>query len=408
MTRFSYKAKEGPGKIIDGVIESESLDQAVKKIIQSGLTPIDVGVYVPPAPVVTKPKTGLKAFVQRVKLSDLVNFSRQMADLVDASVPILRALQLVSKQVQNPQFKIIVEDIHVFVRDGGSFSGGLARHPKIFSVLYINLVKTGEVSGKLEVVLNRLADYLEKEQDIRNKVRASLAYPALVIVVGAVTVFVLLSFVIPRLTVMFDDLDQKLPLPTLILVWVSTYFSQYWWVLVGAVVAGGVYFKRFISSEKGLMRFHRWLLNLPLIGKLLKTVEVGRFSRTMATLLESGVVITTALNSVSATVQNTVLRDEIKQVAEEVTGGMSLKKALQSSTFFPEMAVNMISVGEETGRMEKGLAKIAETYERESEQAVRAFVSLLGPAVLVVIVCFVGFVVVAILLPIFKMNLIVQ
>lgn len=405
MTKFSYKAKEGPNRIVDGVVESDNLDQAIKKIIKSGLTPIDVDVYVPHQP--PKPSGG-KVFIKKIKLTELASFSRQMADLVDAAVPILRAVQLVSRQMQNPHFKIIVEDIYTFVRDGGSFSSGLARHPQIFSVLYVNLVRTGEVSGELEIVLNRLADHLEKEQDVRNKISAALAYPILVMVIGALTVFVLLSFVIPRLTVMFDDLDQELPLPTQILVTISSYFSQYWWLLIALGVIGFVYLKQYASSEKGIRQLHQWVLGLPLVGHLVKTVEVGRFARTMATLVESGVVITTALNSVWATVQNVVLKDEIKKVSEEVTNGSSLQKALGATQFFPEMAINMISVGEETGRLEKGLLKIAETYERESEQAVRTFISLLGPLVLVVIVCLVGFVVVAMLLPIFKMNLIVQ
>ncbi len=406
MTKFSYKAKEGPNKIIDGVIDSENLDQAIRKIIKSGLTPIDVDVYVPQSPAKALP--GAKIFIKKIKLTELASFSRQMADLVDAAVPILRALQLVAKQIQNPHFKVIVEDIYNIVKDGGSFSTALARHPQIFSVLYVNLVKTGEVSGELEIVLNRLADHLEKEQDIRNKISAALAYPILVMVIGAFTVFVLLSFVIPRLTVMFDDLDQELPLPTQILVTISSYFSQYWWLLVLLAVLGFIYLKQYASSEKGIKNLHQWVLTLPLVGHLVKTVEVGRFARTMATLVESGVVITTALNSVWATLSNVVLKDEIKKVSEEVANGMSLKKALGATQFFPEMAINMISVGEETGRLEKGLLKIAETYERESEQAVRTFISLLGPLVLVVIVALVGFVVVAMLLPIFKMNLIVQ
>lgn len=408
MTKFAYKAKEGPEKIVDGVIESENIDQAVRKIIQSGLTPLDVEIYVPPEPPEKKSPSGLKAFVKKVKAVDVVSFSRQMADLVDASVPILRSLQIVSRQIQNPQFKSIVEDIHIFVRDGGSFSGGLARHSKVFSTLYINLVRTGEISGKLELVLTRLADHLEKEQDIRNKVRASMAYPALVLGVGALTVFVLLSFVIPRLTIMFDDMGQSLPMPTLILINISAFFSNYWWLLILLVAVGVFYFKQFVSSEKGIRQFHQWLLELPMVGKMVRIVEVGRFSRTMATLLESGVAITTALNSVSATVQNIILKDEIKKMVDEVTNGTSLKNALQSTQIFPEMAVSMIGVGEETGKVEKGLLKIAEIYERESEQTMRGLVALLGPAVLVGIVCLVGFVVIAMLLPIFKMNLIVQ
>lgn len=409
MPKYAYKAKEGPDKIVDGFIESENMDKAVLKITQLGLTPIDVA-QATEEELENRPKfkkTFLFSF-KRISLSDIVIFTRQMSDLIDASVPLLRALQITSKQTQNQQLKSLIDQMYYFVQDGGSFSGALAQHKTTFSSLYVNMVKTGEVGGKLEVVLTRLADYLEKEQDTRNKVRSSLAYPAFIMAVGVLTIFVLLSFVIPRLSVMFDDLDQALPLPTIVLVNLSGFFAQYWWAILGLLTAAGLYLKQLLNTDKGRLWFDNFKLKVPYLGNFIKIVEVGRLSRTLATLIESGVVITTALQSVWMTIDNVVLREEIKNVSEDVASGASLQKALQKCFFFPEVASNMISVGEETGRLDRGLYKIASTFERQSDQIVKTMISLLGPVVLVIIVSIVGFVVIAMLLPIFRMNLLIQ
>jgi general secretion pathway protein F len=408
MPQFQYSAKEGPHKIVHNILSAESYDQAVKKIMQLGLVPLEIKIAQQAEvqtrnPIFSSPK----AFFARVRLVDLTTLTRQISDLIEASVPILRTLQLVSNQTQNARLKEILEEITVSVRDGLSFSSALSRYPEVFSPLYINMVKTGEVSGKLNLVMNRLADYLEKERETRGKVMASLAYPILIMSVGAITIFVLLTFVIPRLSVMFDDFDQKLPLITILLVNVSGVFAKFGWVMVLVVVGGSFYLNRYIHTSMGKERWDRFLLSVPFLKDFLQTVEVGRFSRTLGTLVENGVPITLALNSVMHTVDNLVFKDEIKKIAEEVTNGRSLRSSLKNSRFFPERVINMISVGEETGQMSKGLNKVAETFERESDQIVKTIISLLGPIVLVIIVSIIGCVVIALLLPILQMNTIV-
>jgi len=411
MPIFAYKAKQGPDKIVDGRIDANNIDAAVQKIIQLGFTPIDIAQ----ADQIKKPviaslpafKSPIK-FIQRVKLTDKVQFTRQMSDLVDASVPMLRSLQIISHQTQNPQLKTIIEEMHDFVRDGGSFSESLAIHRDVFSSLYVHMVRAGEVSGQLNLVLNRLADYLEKEQETISKVRSSLAYPFLILAVGVLTVFVLLTFVIPKLSIMFEDLGQDLPLPTVILVGVSSFFARFWWLMIALGAGAGFYLKQWLNSIEGKTWFDHFKLRIPILGEFIKIVEVGRFARTLGTLVESGVVITTALDSVWAIIDNEALRAEIKEAADKVRAGSSLKVALSGSAFFPEMATNMISVGEEAGNLEKGLYKIADTYERQSDQTIKTLISLLGPLVLVGIVAIVGFVVIAMLLPIFQMNLLIQ
>ena len=409
MPQFTYKAKQGPAKIVHGTIEAESLDGAIGKIVRQGLTPLDVGSVNGESE--KQPKSVKRipfSFSKRVSLNELVQFTRQMSDLVDASVPILRSLQIVAGQIQNPYFKNIIETIYAFVRDGGSFSDALAQYPAIFSPLFINMVKTGEVSGQLEIVLNRLADYMEKEHETRNQVQSSLAYPIFILVFGIITIFVLLTFIIPKLAVMFEDMDQALPLPTRILMNISAIFAQYWWIMAGVVLLGGFYFRQWVGTAQGRLKFDRMKLTVPFFGKFIQMVEVGRFARTLGTLLESGVVITTALKSVWATVQNTVIQEEVKKVAEEVESGSSLKNALKQCFFFPPIAVNMVAVGEETGHLERSLYKVAGTFERQSGETVKMILSLLGPVVLVLIVSLVGCVVIAMLLPIFQMNLLVQ
>ena len=413
MPKFFYKAKQGPQRIVDGVIDADNLTSAIHKIVGLKLTPLDVGLEPFIESKEAKKSSPVMSrlsfrFGSRVSQADVVLFTRQMSDLVDASVPILRSLQIVSNQSQNLFFKDVAVKMAAAVKDGGSFSDALAQHPQAFSNIYVNMVRAGEVSGQLEVILLRLADYLEEDMETRNKIKSGLAYPSLILIVGFVTVFVLLTFVIPRLSTMFDDLNQSLPLPTIILVNLSGFLARYWWLIIGVIIFIVMSIQRNLKTERGRRRYDEMVLKVPLLGEYIKIIEVGRFARTLGTLLQSGVVITTALKSVYAVAENSVVRDVIKKIADDVANGASLANAMRQSGFFPEMAVNMVAVGEETGRLERGLHKIAHTFEQQSSRITKVMVELLGPLVLVGIVSIVGFVVVAMLLPIFKMNLIVQ
>ncbi len=406
MPKFTYKAKEGPGQIISGHIEADTVDNAIQKVIQLGLTPIDVFLQQVPqkGAAASKQRNSPFNFGQKVKLKDIVLFTRQVSDLVDASVPMLRALQIVLNQTRNSIFQAKVQQIYDFVKDGGSFSESLNQHRDIFSNLYVSMVRTGELGGQLSLVLNRLAIHMEGEQETRSKVKNSLAYPLFILIVGVITVFILLTYVVPQLSVMYDDFDQQLPFATRILTGLSAFCSRFWWLIL---LAGGFIFgaaRQWLQTEAGRTKIDTFVLKAPIIGEFITIVEVGRFARTLGTLVESGVVITQALDSVSAVMENSILKRELEQASHLVANGASLKVAMDQCSFFPEMAVNMISVGEETGQLHKGLYKIADIYERESDAAMKTTVSLLGPIVLVLIVGVVGFVVVAMLMPIFQMN----
>ncbi|MBU0469593.1 MAG: type II secretion system F family protein [Candidatus Omnitrophica bacterium] len=412
MQIFQYKAKEGPAKIIEGTIEAESADNAIQKIMHLGFTPIDVSPVISVSVKTGKSKQRASSlgfsFFKKISFNEVVVFTRQISDLVDASISVLRSLKIVAEQTKNQKFKEVILSMHSIVRDGGSFSDALLQNQDIFSSLYVGMVRTGEGGGGLSVVLERLAVYLEKEQENRSKIRASLAYPSLILIVGFITIFVLLAFVIPRLSIMFDDLNQTLPLPTLLLVNISNVFGRLWWLILGLIGFGIAAFRKWINSGNGRSCFDSIILKIPFFSEFIKTIEVERFARTLATQIETGVSITEALDSAIIVISNLQLRNELKSVSVEVANGDSLRASLTRTEFFPQMAVNMISVGEETGRLEKGLYKVADTYSRQADQTTKTLISLLGPLVLIVIVTLVGFVVIAMLLPIFQMNLLIE
>ncbi len=409
MPKFFYKARKTPTEIMEGTIEADNLDAAIDRITALGYVPFDVSLdsgHPDPQPK-TRERLSL-ILTGRIPLFDVGIFIRQLHDLVDAGVPILRALQITNHQTKNLKLKTIIADLKKVVEDGGTLSQAMAQYPKIFSNLTVHLVKSGELGGNLNVVLNRLSQFIEKDLETRSKIKSSLAYPLLILIMGCVTIFVLLSFVVPKLTVMFEDMTETLPLPTTILIAISAFFSRFWWLVLAGALAAGVVVHRFLNSMEGKLWFDRIKLRLPVLGNFIQEVEIGRFARTLATLLDSGVVIVTALESVWASMDNEVLKLEIKKVSEDVAGGMSLTNALKPCSSFPEIAINMIAVGEETGRLEQALYKLAESYEKQSDRSVKVVTSLLEPLMIVVVGVIVFFIVMAVILPIFKMNQIIR
>ncbi len=405
MPRFSYKAKKGPGQIVDGVIEADVIDNAIRKLMELGLTPLDVALEIKASAKSSKISFSFK---KNVPLPTLVVFTRQICDLAEASVPILRALELVQNQTRHPVLKDALAQIHKTVQDGGSFSEGLAQFPAIFPLLYVNMVRAGEMSGQLDLVLARLADLVEKEQDTRGKIISSLAYPLFILVIGIILVFVLITFVIPKLSFIFEDLQQSLPWPTVLLLTISAFFARFWWLILAIGALLFFYIQSRLSTPQGRLWWAAQKLKIPVVGDFVKDMEISRFARTLGTLLESGVVIVEALKSVWAVVDNEVLKQEIESVSEQVANGASLTLALKTCKYFPEAAINVVAVGEETGKLEKGLYKLADAAERQADRTSKTILSLLGPLVLVLIASIVGFAVIAIILPILQMNLIIQ
>jgi len=409
MAKFFYRAKKDVHDVIEDIVEADSVNEAVFKITQKGYSPIDLEPFDetkqksfrPP-----KPRGELP--LSHISKKQVVVFTRQLYDLIDAGIPLLRALRLLAGQDRHVAMKKILEEIANFVQDGGSFSEGLARYPAVFPLLYVNLTKAGERSGQLNSVLGRLADFLEKDQEVSSKAVASLIYPALILSVGIVTVFVLLSFVIPRMTEMFTELSQKLPWPTVFLIGVSEFFARFWWLVLLLLGAGFFYFVQIQKNAETKVKIDDFKLRIPLLGEFILKLEMVRFSQTLSTLLEGGVSIVEAIKGVAAVVSNQALRQKIEQVAQDVAAGSSLTESMKKISFFSPAVINMITVGEEAGHLEKALQKIAVSYERQTDQIIKTMTSLLEPILIVFIGTIIGFIVIAMLLPIFQMNLIIQ
>lgn len=415
MPQFAYKAKTSPTEIVSGVLQADNQAAAIAKIVQSGQTPLQVVLLEGASNQVPKPtpmtksstlKSGGKAFDKpvRVPAAALFQFTRQLADLLDAGVPLIRSMELLSKQKQYPTMVHVIDLMKVYLQQGGSLSAALSQHPQVFSSLYVNMVKASESTGQLPIVLNRLAQFLERDMLMTSKIRSSLMYPLIILGVGIITVFVLLTFVLPRMTQLFDDFGAQLPLMTRMVVSLSQFFAHFWWLIAGIVGLGIWFGQRALKTEAGRVWLDKQMLTWPIIKPFVENAQMARFARTLGTLLESGVPVVAALDSVVLVVDNMVLQEDVRKMTNQVRSGMSLMMAVKSSSLFPEIAVDLIAVGQESGKLEVGLYKLATTCERKTEELSQILVTLLGPAVLVTVVGLVGFMIVAMLMPMFQMN----
>ena len=404
MPVFSYKAKQGPKKVISGVIEAENQDIAINRLDKMGYFVLSVGSA-------GKEKTNFKSSLgifQRINLKHISLFTRQLSDLLDAGIPLLASIDILSKQADNTLLGSVLDGIYTDIKDGKSLSESLARYPKLFSPLYINMVASGETGGILESVLARLADFYEKEDEIKSKIKAALTYPIFMFFAGISTIIVLLTFVIPKLVVMFEDMGQTLPLPTRILVSSSSFIVEFWWVSVVMIFLIIILFKRLKNTKEGGVIIDKWKLAIPMVGKLVQKVEISRFSRTLATLLENGVPILQSLNIVKNTIVNKVISAEIDRAAKEVSEGNKFAVSIGKGVWIPVFVTNMIAVGEESGSLEKTLLKISDTYARQVDRTTKTITSLLEPAMILIMGSIVGFIVISMLLPIFQINILIH
>ena len=407
MPHFAYKAKHGPQQIITGSVEADSLSLAITKITQLGHIPLEVHQQ-EKAPVEVIKKGKHKQREEKLPKNALYQFTRQLADLLEAGIPLVRCMELLSKQRQYPALVKIVEALTLHLQQGGTLSSALAQYPAIFTPLYVNTVKAAEVSGQLPLVLSRLAQFLEQDLAIQSKVKSSLLYPTIILCVGILTIFIMLSFVLPRLTLMFEDFNSKLPLITQMVVALSELFAHYWWAFVCIGAAIFLWVRNFFSTPRGKMWRDQTSLRIPLLKSFIENTQLSRFARTLGMLLESGVPVVAALEAVTTVMDNSILQEEVRKIALKVKGGMSLTQAIKANSLFPEVAVDLIAVGQESGKLERGLYKLAAGCERASQDLAQTFLTILGPAVLVIVVGIVGVMIVAMLLPMFQMNMIIQ
>jgi type IV pilus assembly protein PilC len=397
MAEFTWEARARSGEVRKGVMEAENEDAVNNKLRQQQLNPVKV-----------KKKKSFSSFQfgSGVTTKDLVTFTRLFATMIDAGLPLIQCLDILSNQQTNKNFAVVLKDIKSHVEQGATFSEALKRHPRVFDDLFTNLVHAGEVGGILDSIMSRLSVYLEKSQKLARQVRGALVYPSVVIVIAMAVMAVMLVFVIPAFEGMFAEFGggaQNLPVLTRALIAISKSFVTFLpFVIVGAI--GFVVAVTYINKQpKGKRFFHKTFLRLPVMGPVLRKIAVSRFTRTLGTLLQSGVPILDALEICARTSGNVVIESGIMMVRQSISEGKNMAEPLAATGVFPDMVVQMIAVGEQTGALDQMLNKIADFYEEETDVAVSALTSALEPILMVGVGGMVGVVLVAMYLPIFSL-----
>lgn len=394
MANFTYVAKMENGQTVTGLLEANSQSAVLEALHQKGLVVVSV------KPIKTGSVFGGK---RKVKADDLAVFARQMATLVDAGIPIVSGLEAVAEQLENRTLREVVIKIREAVEGGTNLTAAIGKQSAVFSPLFVSMVKAGETSGHLAEVLDRLAIYLEKSAALQRKVKAACVYPAVVISMAFIITTLLMLKVVPTFKGMFETLDVELPLPTQILLAVSDFMQNYFLYALALGGAGAWLFRRVLKTPNGRLRFDRTLLKLVVVGNIVRKVAIAKFSRTLSTLVRSGVQILTALEIVSETAGNRVVQDAVLQVRTSIREGQNIAGPLAASGVFPPLVVRMIAVGEQTGRLDDMLTKIAEFYEEQVDTAVAGLTSAIEPLIIALMGIIIGSIVLAIFLPIIKM-----
>ncbi|MCG2675835.1 type II secretion system inner membrane protein GspF [bacterium] len=403
MSTFAYKALDKAGTEVAGTLDADNDRLALGRLRDMGYLPLEVREEKIAKGGIVDTFLGIFAG-KRVKGKDIVTFTRQLSTLIDSGLPLLRSLNVLGEQTENPNLKIQIKDIASSVQGGSTFSDALAKHPRTFNKLYVNMVKAGEAGGVLEVVLARLAEFSEKDQAVRAKVKGAMVYPALVIMVGVGVVLFLTIAIIPTFVSMFVEVNLTLPLPTRIMMGASDFLRSFWWVNLLAILALVMIYKMWVRKEKGKYQADRIKLKIPILGELARKSALSRFARTLGTLITSGVPILQALLIVRDTAGNEVIARAMVAVHNSIREGESIAGPLGKSPVFPPMVVHMIAVGEETGALDNMLIKVSDTYDREVDTAVAALTSVLEPILILGMGVVVGFIVIAMYLPIFQMS----
>jgi len=402
MSNFKYVAKDQEGKTITGSVEAKDRASAVDTLRKKDLIIVSVNEG-----AASRGIGSLSFGKKRVKLDDLVVFSRQLATMVDAGIPLVGALDILSEQMDNKTLSEIITKMRNDVETGSSLSEALSKHKTVFSALFVNMVKAGESSGMLDEILDRLAEYLEKTNALQKKVQSALVYPAIVTLMAFAITLLLLLKVIPVFKTIFEGFGAKLPTPTLVLITISDFLQAYF--LLIAAIAGVIFFllARFAKTDKGRTKIDGMLLKLPIFGVLFTKVAVSKFTRTFSTLIKSGVPILAALEIVGKTSGNKVVELAIDNVRNNVREGENIAEPLAKAKIFPPMVVRMVSVGEQSGELEKMLSKIADFYDEQVDAAVSGLTSLIEPLIIAFLGIVIGSIVICMFLPIFKITSIV-
>ena len=393
---FTYKARVR-GQIKSGEVEAEDEKSAIAKLRSQKIRINSV-----------KKKGGSSDFFglmkQKITGRDIVVFTRQFSTMVDAGLPLVQCLDILGRQSDNKTFGEIITNVKTSIEAGSDLSASLRKHPKTFDNLYCNLVEAGEVGGILDIILKRLADYIEKSESLKKKVKSAMVYPGVIVTVAVSVVAFLMIFVIPAFASLFASGGAELPGPTQIVMTVSDFFRTKWYYLFGGLAAGFFLIKKIYSTERGRFEIDRLLLKLPVIGMLIRKVSVAKFTRTLGTLISSGVPLIEGLEICARTSGNKLVERAVFNTIEAIKGGETIATPLSRESIFPPMVIQMIDVGENSGSLDIMCHKIADFYDEEVDNAVSALTSLLEPMLMVFLGIVVGFIVVAMYLPIFKLG----
>ena len=397
MPVYKYKAIDESGKSVQGTIDADSPKGATDKLKRQG-------VFLSSLNEVREGKSRSFIPFKGINISELAVTTRQFSTLISAGLPLEASLVALSEQTEDARLGQILSQVKERVSEGSSLANALAEHKGVFSDLYINIVRAGEASGTLDIVLYRLADFLEKQAALTARVRSALIYPIFMFVIGGGVLFFTMTYVIPRIAKIFEDSDKALPTMTVILISLSGFFSNHIVLLLIAfpILLFGLY--RFYKTERGKMFFDKVSLKMPIFGKISSMVMISRFTRTLGTLLASGIPLLDALKIGEAVMGNQVYSQALEEVRDNVREGTSLAKPLKDSGVFPPLVTRMIAVGEQTGEMEEMLSKVADIYDQQVETMVSTLTSLLEPVMIVIIGAIMGFIVFAVLLPIFSLT----
>lgn len=397
MIRFEYKARTKDNKKLTGLVDASDDKQAIRILRSRGLLVIDLyptrgGLF-----------DSFKAAFQRVKFQDVVNFTRQFSTMITAGLSLSESLNIISQQ-SNPAFQKVLKQITSDIEGGSNLYEAMGKYPKQFSKMYLALIKSGESAGVLDKILLRLADTLEKQKEFKSKIKGALIYPAIVVVGMVVVAFVMMVFVLPQITNMFLDFDLELPMATRILIGTSNFMAKFWYLIIIFAVFAFVFFKKWRETESGALSLDELMLKLPVIGFLNQQILLTEMTRTLSLLVAGGVSIIESLNIVAEVTGNKVYEIAIKEVAHTVEKGGSIGTAMAKYPFFPPIISQMMGIGEETGKLDDVLMKVSHHFEMESDFAVKGLTSSIEPLMIILLAFGVGFLVFAILMPIYKLT----
>ena len=420
MAEFSYKARRRSGEMVEGILDVADRSAALVQIERLGLFPVSVdaakagGAASSAAAGRAGTKVDFMAMLppalrqaltkqRKPKLQELATFTQQLANLLKSGMPLTVALQSMTHLESKGIPASVARDLRQEVMEGRGLSDAMAKQPVIFSDLYVNMVRAGEQSGALVVVLRRMAAHFQQFAEVQSKFSAALIYPALVIGVGCLLILFFIYFMLPRFLEMFTGFGVELPLPTRMLMGVSYVFQTFWWLLLLLAVAVVILFKRFQASEQGRRQLDEWKMKAPVVGKVVKINLFGQFARVLSTLLENGVPVLTALKITEQVMPNCIIKEAVAKARADVTDGKTLAQPLARSKVFPQLMVDLVKIGEDTGDVPGALSNLADTYENELQISLRVMTSLIEPALIVVMALMVGFLLVSVLMPMFKL-----